>query len=67
MEENCGTLWFGPISLDKRASFGISTWKQMCWLRLKEEHRGFKMVAHYGGMLGNFVEAAIDFGWVCVE
>ena len=25
------------------------------------------MAAPYGGMLGNFVEAAIDFGWVWVE
>ena len=25
------------------------------------------MAAPHGGMLGDFVEAAIDFGWVCVE
>ena len=40
--------------------------KQML-VEARERKCGFKMAAPYGCMLGNFVEAAIDFGWVCVE
>ena len=40
--------------------------KQML-IEAREGNGGFKMAAPYGGMLGNFVEAAIDFEWVCVE
>ena len=41
--------------------------KQMLVGNLGKENGGFKMAAPYGCMLGNFVEATIDFGWVCVE
>ena len=54
-----------PLSLDKRAYFGISTWKQML-VEARKKISGFKMAAPCGGMLDNFCEAAIDFGWVCV-
>ena len=40
--------------------------KQML-IEARERKWQFKMAAPYGGMLGNFVETAIDFGWVWVE
>ena len=54
MHSPLGTLWFDPLSLDKLASFGISTSKQML-IEAKERKWLIQDGGSLGGLFGNFV------------